>query len=83
MHLGQPFRRVRFLDALAEKLGQDPAPLDRAELAALATENGIATKRCSFGCRRGGSSGGVIEAIRSPRVMSSTGAAGGEAISVR
>jgi len=34
----QPFARVRFLDALAEKLGDDPRALDTAQLAARAAE---------------------------------------------
>jgi len=43
--LSQPFARVRFMDALAEKTGQDLAQLDDAALATLADGHGIRIKK--------------------------------------
>jgi len=42
--LSQPFRRLRFLDALRHKTGEDLAALDREALAATAREHGVAVR---------------------------------------
>jgi lysyl-tRNA synthetase class 2 len=42
--VSRPFARVRFMDALAERLGQDPAALNDAALAAVAAERGVKVK---------------------------------------
>ncbi len=41
----QPFRRVRFMDALAEATGKDLAAVADADLAALAREHGVTVKK--------------------------------------
>ncbi len=43
--LGQPFARLRFMDALAAKTGRDLTTLADAELATLADEHGIRIKK--------------------------------------
>ena len=45
MDFTQPFGRIRFMDALAEKTGQDLMKMTDAEVAALAKSKGIALKK--------------------------------------
>ena len=45
MDFNEPFARVRFMDALTEKTGQDLMTLDTAELTALAKSHGVEVKK--------------------------------------
>jgi lysyl-tRNA synthetase class 2 len=45
MDFSQPFARIRFMDALAEKTGQDLMQLDDAQVATVATKHGISLKK--------------------------------------
>ncbi len=45
MEFDKPFRRIRFMDALAEKTGQDLMQLDDAAVAELAKQHGVQLKK--------------------------------------
>jgi lysyl-tRNA synthetase class 2 len=45
MDFSQPFGRVRFMDALAEKTGQDLMQLDNAQVADVAVKHGVTLKK--------------------------------------